>query len=82
MSTQPVLNHLHRIQGQLRAVERMMRDCKPCNDVVMQLMAARSSIEKLTLNILSEETDLCLRSKKREDHARIKDMASTLFKYT
>lgn len=82
MATQTLQSHLHRVQGQLAAVERMMADCRPCNDIVMQLMAARSSIEKLTLKILSEETDLCLRSAKREDQARIKDVASTLFKYT
>lgn len=82
MSSQTVLSHLHRAQGQLAATERMMRECRSCNDVVMQLMAARSSIEKLVLRILSEETDVCLRSNKREDRERIKDVATTLFKYT
>ncbi len=82
MSSQTVLNHIHRAQGQLAAVERMMRDCRSCSDVVMQLMAAKSSIEKLALRVLSEETDLCLRSNKREDRARIKEVATTLFKYT
>jgi DNA-binding FrmR family transcriptional regulator len=77
-----LVNQLHRIKGQIAGVEKMIEECRSCEDVVMQLMAARSSIEKVALNILSEETDSCVRSKSKEKQQRIKSLAKTLFKYT
>lgn len=77
-----IINQLHRIQGQLDGVERMVSECRSCEDVVMQLMAARASIEKVAVKILSEETDSCVRSKNKQDQERLKKIATTLFKYT
>ncbi|MFA5031147.1 MAG: metal-sensitive transcriptional regulator [Patescibacteria group bacterium] len=77
-----LVNQLHRIKGQIVGVEKMIEECRSCEDVVMQLMAARSSIERVVLNILSEETDSCVRSKSKEKQKRIKSLVKTLFKYT
>lgn len=78
----PLVNQLHRIKGQIAGIEKMITECRSCEDVVMQLMAARSSIERVALNILSEETDSCMRSKQKKDQERIKSLAKALFKYT
>ncbi len=75
-------NHLHRIKGQLSGAERMINAERSCDEVVMQLMAARSSIERLSLNILQSETDSCFKSKKPADIKKLKNVASILFKYT
>lgn len=77
-----IVNQLHRIKGQIAGIEKMISDCRPCEDVVMQLMAARSSIEKVALKVLSEETDSCMRSKEKKNQERLKSLAKTLFKYT
>jgi len=77
-----VINQLHRIKGQIEGIERMIKSCRSCEDVVMQLMAARSSIEKVALKILAEETDSCTRSKNKKDQERLQQIATTLFKYT
>lgn len=77
-----VEDHLHRIQGQLEGVSRMMKSSKSCEEVVMQLMAARASLEKLTIRLLEDETASCLRSKNKKDLNRLRSLASTLFKYT
>lgn len=77
-----LVNQLHRIKGQIEGVERMIEKCRDCEDVVMQLMAARSSIEKVALKILSAETNSCLRSKSKADKMRLEKVAATLFKYT
>lgn len=75
-----ILNRIHRVQGQLAGVERMMEKCRACDDVVMQLMAARSSIEKITLKLIEDETKACMKNK--SDTAKLKRVAATLFKYT
>lgn len=81
-SDKQLKNQLHRIKGQIEGVERMMDECKSCEDVLMQLMATRSSIEKVALRVLSEETDSCVHSKNPKDKERIKKIAETLFKYS
>lgn len=77
-----ITNQLHRIKGQLDGVEHMIEECRNCEDVIMQLMAARSSIEKVALKLLKEETNSCVRSKSKADQERLQKVASTLFKYT
>jgi len=77
-----ITNQLHRIKGQLDGVERMVAECRNCEDILMQLMAARSSIEKVALKLLSEETESCVRAKDKESRLKLKNLASTLFKYT
>lgn len=77
-----ILNSLHRTQGQLEGVERMLEKKRDCSDVVMQLMAARSSLERIAVKLLEGETRICLKSQKKEDQRRIKELAITLFKYT
>ncbi len=77
-----LINQLHRAQGQLDGVERMISECRSCEDVVMQLMAARSSIERLTIKLLEDETQSCLKSKNKNEVKRLHKVAETLFKYT
>mgnify|MGYP006301219663 CR=1 FL=1 len=77
-----LIHHIHRIQGQLDGVEKMIAECRACDDVVMQLMAIRSSVEKLSLNILRQETKSCLKPGNRAKVRELDKIAATLFKYT
>lgn len=42
-----LLNRLSRAEGQLRGITKMMEEGRPCEDVLTQLTAARSSIDRL-----------------------------------
>ncbi len=77
-----LIHHIHRIQGQLDGVEKMIADCRACDDVVMQLMAIRSSVEKLLLKILRQEAKSCLKPRNRAKIRELDKIAVTLFKYT
>lgn len=81
-NNQMLTNRIQRARGQLEGVLRMIQDGKSCDDVVMQLMAARSAIEKITLELLAKETNECARSKSSADRLRLQKLAATLFKYT
>lgn len=63
------MNRLKRIQGQLNGVIKMMEEEKDCRDVVMQLSASRSGIERLIGVIVSENLTECVKEsvKKNED---------------
>lgn len=77
-----IVNNLHRAQGQLEGVERMIMKKRACDDIITQLMAARSSIERIAVDFLEDESRKCLKSPKKKEQARIRDIAATLFKCT
>lgn len=53
-----LINHLHRLQGQIKGVERMTEQGKYCIDIITQSLAAQKSLqsfnEKLMENHLTE----------------------------
>lgn len=60
--TDPVKNRVKRIEGQLRGVLKMMEDGKDCKDVVTQLSAVRSAVDRTIGVIVSENLVECVRN--------------------
>ena len=50
-----VEQRLHRIEGQVRGIERLIKDEEPTQKVVIQLQAVISSLESLKLEIVKNE---------------------------
>lgn len=59
--TDPVKNRVKRIEGQLRGVLKMMEDGKDCKEVVTQLSAVRSAVDRTIGVIVSENLVECVR---------------------
>jgi len=57
-----VKNRLSRMEGQLRGIQRMMEEGKDCQDVIAQLSAVRSGIERAIGLIVSENLVECVRA--------------------
>lgn len=55
------INRLKRLQGQLNGILKMMEEDKECKDVVTQLSASRSGIERLIGVIVSENLAQCVK---------------------
>lgn len=53
-------NRLKRAEGQIRGIQRMMEDERECQDVVTQLSAVRSSIDRIMGIIVAENLKECL----------------------
>ena len=74
---------LHRVNGQITAVEKMLNEKRDFVDILQQLVAARQAIDKVATLILESEARGCLESKKasvaKEELNRI---AAALFKIT
>jgi len=49
------MNRLHRIEGQIKGIERMIEENRSCQDIVQQLMAVREALAQLGLEILKQE---------------------------
>lgn len=55
-----VKNRLKRIEGQLRGILKMMEESKECKDVVTQLSATRSAIDRTIAVIVSSNLIDCV----------------------
>ena len=57
---QNLLARLRRIEGQIRGIQRMLEEDRVCDDIVTQLMAARSSLDHVGLRLLDHHVERCL----------------------
>lgn len=55
-----ILNRLKRAEGQVRGIQKMIEDEKECVDVITQLSAVRSSIDRIMGMIVAENLKTCL----------------------
>ncbi|MGF3066494.1 metal-sensitive transcriptional regulator [Facklamia sp. P12945] len=55
-----LLNRLKRAEGQLRGVQKMLEEDRDCMDIVTQLTAIRSSVDRIMGIIMVENLKECL----------------------
>lgn len=81
--TDKVFNRLRRIEGQIRGVLEMMSNDRDCKDVVTQLSAIRSAVDKTIATIVVENLETCIRRDMDEDkstHDTVKQAMNLLLK--
>lgn len=62
-----MLNRLKRVEGQLRGIQRMIIEDKPCHNILVQLSAARKAMQQACIEILKNYIHKCLETKCLED---------------
>ena len=55
-----LVRRLHRIEGQVRGIERMVEDDRYCIDVITQISAVTTALERLAFQILDEHVNHCV----------------------
>lgn len=58
--TDALLARLRRIEGQVRGIHRMVSEDRVCEDVLTQLMAARSGLDQVGLLLMDRHIEKCL----------------------
>ena len=56
-------NRVNRIRGQVNGIARMIEADKDCTEIVQQILAVRSAITKLGIQLLKEECKECSSNK-------------------
>jgi len=56
-----VLNRLARIEGQVRGIQRMVEDDKYCVDILTQISAVTTALDRVGLKILDSHVHGCVR---------------------
>ena len=71
---------LARIEGQIRAIRKMVERQEDCQKVMLQLLAARASINSLMKTIITCYINNCLQDSKlsSEEKAHLNDMIRKL----
>jgi DNA-binding FrmR family transcriptional regulator len=55
-----VLKRLHRIEGQVRGVTRMVEEERYCIDVLQQISAVQAALDKVALALVDDHTRYCV----------------------
>jgi DNA-binding FrmR family transcriptional regulator len=53
---------LRRIEGQVKGIQKMMEERRPCREVLTQIWAARSSLDQVGVQVFQRELTDCLRA--------------------
>jgi DNA-binding FrmR family transcriptional regulator len=59
-TVQEVVDRLARIEGQIRGVSKMIQEQRPCDQILIQVMAARAALEKVAATVITSSIDECL----------------------
>jgi DNA-binding FrmR family transcriptional regulator len=55
-----LIKRLHRIEGQVRGIERMVEEERYCIDILTQISAATTALESLAFRILDDHVNHCV----------------------
>ena len=55
-----LVKRLHRIEGQVRGIERMVQDDRYCIDILTQIAAVTTALESLAFKILDGHVNHCV----------------------
>jgi DNA-binding FrmR family transcriptional regulator len=58
---QALVNRLSRIQGQLEGVKRMLDQRKSCDDILVQMAAAKKALNSAAGQLLENHMETCVR---------------------
>ena len=70
-----LVKRLHRIEGQVRGIERMVVEERYCVEVLTQIAAVSTALESVALEILDDHVNHCVAgalASGDEDDARVK----------
>ena len=57
---QAVVTRLHRIEGQVRGIEKMVEDDRYCIDILTQVAAVNTALESLAYKLLDDHVRHCV----------------------
>jgi DNA-binding FrmR family transcriptional regulator len=55
-----LVKRLHRIEGQVRGIERMVEEERYCIDILTQISAVNTALESLALKMLDDHVNHCV----------------------
>jgi CsoR family transcriptional regulator, copper-sensing transcriptional repressor len=76
-----IVNRLKRLEGQIRGLQAMIESGKPCDDVLTQVMAAKSALNQVGLRIIGYSMKTCLTTGEQSRDELIDEALAIFLKY-
>jgi len=77
-----ILTRLRRVEGQVRGIQRMLEEGRGCEDILTQLTAARSALDRVGLLLMEWHIERCVLSGLPSDDARVQALREALKTWT
>ena len=61
MDMDNLLNRLKRVDGQIKAIDRMIEQDVPCEDIIIQINAAKTALHKIGQVVLEGHLNDCVK---------------------
>ena len=72
---------LARVEGQVRAIARMIEERRDCHVIVQQMAAARAALERATAQLMVSSLTQCIRkAKSSSDEGEVRKLTETFIK--
>ncbi|MGE5630359.1 MAG: metal-sensitive transcriptional regulator [Caulobacteraceae bacterium] len=78
-----ILSRMKKIEGQVKGIQKMIEEDKECSDVMVQISAIRSAINKVGGVIMDRYIKECVKGKllHEKDEEKIEEIIDTIVKY-
>ncbi len=60
MKQEEIITRLRKVEGQVRGLQRMVKEEQDCEAIITQLMAARAALDKVGVSIITDHLEQCL----------------------
>lgn len=77
-----IIAQLHRIAGQVKAIEKMYNEARPVEEIIRVVLAARASLDSVAKNLISAKLNGCYRGQSTPKRREILDLIDTFFTHT
>ncbi|MDR2549047.1 MAG: metal-sensing transcriptional repressor [Desulfobulbus sp.] len=84
IDVEAVTKRLKRIEGQIRGIARMVEDDKPCEDILVQIGAAKAALHKTGQTVLEGHLHHCVLDGVREgnEEATLKKLTAAIEQFS
>jgi len=82
-SKQDIIKSLRRIEGQVKGIQKMIEEEKPCSEILTQIAAVRAAINKVGGVVLERYSKTCIENAllTNDKEHNIEDLVKTIQKF-
>lgn len=83
ISKEDILNRMKKIEGQAKGIQKMIEEDKCCGDIMVQISAIRSAINKVGGLIMDRYIKECLKESLKDENSNksIEEIIETIVRY-
>lgn len=74
-----IQKRIKRVSGQIEGIDRMIDEGRDCKDIIQQIIAVRSALASLGVEVIGNESVICKNSPKNSQQ-HTADLMKSLFK--